>query len=200
MLIAYRGAVFMKKIILPAVLMCMITVAVPAHAFLDYLFGGSQSRDAIDNSAVGDLRAWWSGNPAYQFNPYYSPQQQNPTQGQAAQGGQQMGAPQVQPPTVNYYPQQGGQQPYYGQPSAGPQGMGQQYQGAPQGYQQMPAQHYQAMPQQYQPAPQSYMPPGQPPAQYPSQAYQQPLPQQQYQAAPQGYPAGAQQYPASPSY
>jgi hypothetical protein len=191
---------FMKKLILPVALLCMLTVAVPAHAFLDYLFGGSASRDAIDNSAVGDIRAWWSGNPAYQFNPYYSPQQQNPAQNQAAQGGQQMGAPQAQAPNVNYHPPQGAQQPYYGQPQAGPQGMQQyqgaqqQYQTAPQGYQQIPAQQYQAAPQQYQTAPQSY-PPAQ---QYPPQAYQQQVPQQ-YQPAPQAYPSGTQ-YPAPQTY
>jgi hypothetical protein len=196
----------MKKLILPVALLCMLTVAAPAHAFLDYLFGGSASRDAIDNSAVGDLRAWWTGNPAYQFNPYYSPQQQNPVQNQASQGGQQMGAPQAQAPNVSYYPPQGGQQPYYGQPQADPQGMAQQYQGAPpqyqtapQGYLQIPAQQYQqtmpqqyqAAPQQYQAAPQSYLPAGQPPAQYPPQAYQQQVPQQ-YQTAPQAYPGGTQ--------
>jgi hypothetical protein len=197
----------MKKIILPVVIVCMLAVAVPAHAFLDYLFGGSASRDAIDNSAVGDIRAWWTGNPAYQFNPYYSAQQQNPVQGQAAQG-QQMGAPQMQPPTVTHYPPQDAQQPYYGQTPVEPQQgmmqqqyqtMPQQYQTAPQGYQQMPQQQYQAMPQQYQAAPQAYMPQGQPPAQYPPQAYQQTAPQQ-YQAAPQAYPAAAQQYPGSPTY
>jgi hypothetical protein len=190
----------MKKIILPVVIVCILAVAVPAHAFLDYLFGGSASRDAIDNSAVGDIRAWWTGNPAYQFNPYYSAQQQNPVQGQAAQG-QQMGAPQMQPPTVTHYPPQDAQQPYYGQTPVEPQQgmMQQQYQTAPQGYQQMPQQQYQAMPQQYQAAPQAYMPQGQPPAQYPPQAYQQTAPQQ-YQAAPQAYPAAAQQYPGSPTY
>lgn len=182
----------MKKLILPIVLLCVVVVAVPAHAFLDYLFGGSSSRDAIDNSAIGDLRAWWTGNPAYQFNPYYSPQQQNPLQSQAPQGGQQMGypgvpqmgAPQGQAPSVNYFPPQGGQQPYYGQYDPQPQQqypMQQQFQTAPQAYQQYPQQPYQqAMPQQYQAAPQSYLPQGQPPGQY----------------QPQAYPAGAQ-YPGA---
>ena len=35
-------------------------------------FLGGASRDAIDNSALGDLRAWWTGNPGYVFNPWWS--------------------------------------------------------------------------------------------------------------------------------
>lgn len=183
----------MRKLILPVVLLWTVAVTAPAHAFLDYIFGGSASRDAIDNSAVGDLRAWWTGNPAYTFNPYYSPQQQNPVQGQASQR-QQMNAPQVQPPNMTFNPPQAGQQPYYGQTDPNEQAMPQQqsyqqqYQQTPQAYQQVlpQQQQYQPMPQQYQAAPQQYLPPGQPPGQYQPQAYQQQVPQQ-YQGAPGGY-------------
>ncbi len=143
----------MKKIILPVVLVCMIAVAVPAYAFLDYLFGGSQGRDAIDNSAVGDLRAWWTGNPAYQFNPYYSPQQQNPVQNQGAQGGQQMGAPRPNP-ECDLLSSARRPAAVLRSDSHRAQGM-QQYQGAPPGYQQclhsIPAGHGRS---QYQAAPQ----------------------------------------------
>lgn len=94
----------MKKIFVAIVVIVSLCPVTSSFAFLDYLFSGSSSRDAIDNSAVGDLRAWWTGNPAYTFNPYYSgagmPQgQQQP--GQAPQAAQ----PQLQQqPTVNYYP------------------------------------------------------------------------------------------------
>jgi len=172
---------------------------VPCHAFLDYLFGGSQTRNAIDNSALGDLRAWWTGNPAYQFNPFYSGSA-NP--GQAASGmtgarnmqgsfspmgTQPQGNYQPQPqPNVTYFPPQGQQQygygpaqgqypaqaQYQGQPIYGAAGASLPYQGPPQTYQQ-PQQYQQAPQQQYQYQPQP-------------QAYQQPAPQSyQYQA---GYP------------
>ncbi len=125
----------MKKIGVLTILAFIVCVS-PSHAFLDYFFSGSDSRDAIDNSTVGDLRAWWTGNPAYQFNPYYSgsntPAQQKPA------------APQTQQdPVVQYVPSQ-------------------QNYGAPQAYQQpgqpgVPQQGYvpqQPQPQQY--APQQY--------------------------------------------
>jgi hypothetical protein len=184
----------MRKLILPLVFLCALTITAPAHAFFDYLFGGAASRDAIDNSVIGDVRAWWTGNPAYTFNPYYSPQQQNPLQSQAPQR-QQMGAPQVQPPNMTFNPPQGSQQPYYGQPDPNEQAMPQQYsyqqqyQQTPQAYQQVipQQQQYQQAPRQYQAAPQQqYLPPGQAPMQYQPQAYQQQMPQQ-YQAAPGGY-------------
>jgi hypothetical protein len=171
----------MKKIIMIGALMLLICPAVPSHAFLDYLFSGSSSRDAIDNSAVGDLRSWWTGNPAYVFNPYYSgaTNQNNASQGQPA--------PQQQEATVNYVPAQGayGQQPPQGYPQ-------QQYQAAPQQYQQ-PQQY--AQPQQYQQAPQQQYP-AQQYAPQPQQAQAQPygaqqVPQQ-YQNAPQGYQSAPQ--------
>ena len=61
----------MKKCVLIGIILFLITSTVPSYAFLDYFFSGSASRDAIDNSALGDLRAWWTGNPGYQFNPYW---------------------------------------------------------------------------------------------------------------------------------
>jgi hypothetical protein len=171
----------MKKILLLTVLALVMASAVPGYAFLDYLFSGSSSRDAIDNSALGDLRAWWTGNPAYQFNPWWTP---SPGSGQAAPGGQSPGAqgsytvggPQA---GVQQYQQPAGYSTFY--PAGAPQGYGQYptQQGQP-GYggyapQAVPqyqptAQPYQAMPQQYQAAPQQY----------------QAMPQQ-YQAMPQQY-------------
>jgi len=182
----------------------MVAVASPGHAFLDYLFGGSQTRDAIDNSAVGDLRAWWSGNPVYQFNPYYRgsadpAQQAGAMQGDQGQGYGQMAAPQgsYQPEpqaSVTYFPPQSQQQYGYSGYTPGTQQYGAnqpvQYQQQPQYYQQPAAQYQPPAPQyqqQYgypQPAPQySYQP------QAPQSYQQQP---QQYQAAPQAY---QQQYP-----
>lgn len=202
----------MKKLALFGMVVFLITSTVPSYGFLDYFFSGSASRDAIDNSAVGDLRAWWTGNPGYQFNPYWSGpqpnqqgQQTNPSNPASTQGYSPMGAPsagtsQAPPPTVNYYPQQPPGQPAQGMYGATPQ----QYQQAPQQYQASP-QQYQQAPQQYQPAPQQYPAPsayqGAPQA-YQGVAQQQPpLPQaypagpQQYQGGPQqAYPAGAQQY------
>jgi hypothetical protein len=146
-----------------------------SHGFLDYLFSGSASRDAIDNSAVGDLRAWWTGNPAYQFNPYYSgpaQPQQNPGQNQAQQPAQA-------PPQINYYPPQGGgyPQPAQQQYSAYPQG---QPQPAQQPYpQQMPQQQYPMTPQQYQGMQQQAQTPQYQGMQQPAQQYQ-PGPQQQF--------------------
>ncbi len=186
----------MKKYIAGSALLTIMVMSAPAHGFLDYLFSGSSSRNAVGNSAIGEVRAWWSGNPIYNFNPFYSgssrpPGQQGAPQAntQYAPGGGQAppqygyGAPQqYQQPTTTYYPP-GQAQGYAG---AAPQ--------QPQMYQQ-PAQPqaYQApQPQMYQ-QPQAYQ---QPPAYQQPQAYQAPAQQgygypQQGAAAPQyqGYPA-----------
>ena len=180
----------MKKILLLTVIALVMASAVPGYAFLDYLFSGGSSRDAIDNSALGDLRAWWTGNPAYQFNPWWTP---TPGSGQAApdaqspgaQGSYTVGGPQTagqqyQQPAgySSFFPSQAAPQPYgqyppqQAQPGYGgyaPQAVP-QYQPTPQQYQAMP-QQYQAAPQQYQAMPQQY----------------QAMPQQQYQAMPQQY-------------
>ncbi|MGD9818763.1 MAG: hypothetical protein AB7V04_08675 [Desulfomonilaceae bacterium] len=156
----------------------------PSHAFLDYLFSGSGSRDAIDNSAVGDLRAWWSGNPVYNFNPYYSG---SATMGQQQQVQQQQQAmPQA---SINYVPggQQGGgydsaQQPgSYGYQGYSPGG----------GYQQAPQGMYGQAQPSFQPAPQQY---------YPTQPQAQPvyqIPQQQQYAPMGGAPQGYQTQPGA---
>lgn len=160
----------------------LIVTVSPSHAFLDYFFSGSASRDAIDNSAVGDLRAWWSGNPVYTFNPYYSgPASTGQQQQQPQQEQQQAMQPQA---SVNFYP--GGQPGAYQQAPQQPGAYG--YQGyAPGAYQQQapPQPMYGAAQQQYQQ-----------PMQYPTQPQAQPVyqvPQQQQYApmgqAPQGYPA-----------
>lgn len=182
----------MKKVIMVGAILLLVCPAVPSHAFFDYLFAGSSSRDAIENSAVGDLRSWWTGNPAYVFNPYYS----GPTNQNNANQGQQAPAPQQSEPIVNYVPAQGA---YGGQaPQGYPQ---QQYQGAPQQYQTTPAYPPQYQ-QQQQYAPQQQAQPQyqqQPQYQAPMQAQQ--IPQQQSQAqqyAPQPYQGqqyGAQQMP-----
>lgn len=148
----------MKKIFVAIVVIVSLSPVTSSFAFLDYLFSGSSSRDAIDNSAVGDLRAWWTGNPAYTFNPYYSgagmPQgQQQP--GQAPQVAQ----PQLQQqPIINYYPpSQGGASYPYAQQQAPAQQVPQQQ--MQYGYGQ-PQQPYQPQgmqpPVQYQAAPQAY--------------------------------------------
>ena len=169
----------MRKLTVLIAVLCVVAFAPPSHAFIDYLFGGSSNTDAIDNSALGDLRAWWTGNPAYQFNPYYSggplPGQQQ-GQGGAAAAGQQQYMQVPQPPASPY-----------GQPGYG--------QGVPAG-----AQQYGAAPPGYQPAPQGYAPP--PPQAYPQAAPQgyQPAPQA-YQMPPQGYPQAAPQaYQAPQGY
>ncbi len=157
--------------------------ASPSHAFLDYFFSGSGSRDAIDNSAVGDLRAWWSGNPVYTFNPYYSGPAASGQQQQQQQGQQQQVM--QQQPSVNFYP--GGQ----------PGGYNQQQQPGTYGYQgYAPGAYQQQEPQQMYGA--AAPPQYQQPMQYPTQPQAQPVyqvpPQQQYAPmgqAPQGYP-GAQ--------
>ncbi len=92
----------MKKYSLIGMLLFLVASTVPSYGFIDYLFSGSASRDAIDNSFLGDLRAWWTGNPAYTFNPYWKGNQQaNQQQGQqpnsmnqpSPQGYSPMGAP-----------------------------------------------------------------------------------------------------------
>ncbi len=125
----------MKKLALFGMVVFLITSTVPSYGFLDYFFSGSASRDAIDNSAVGDLRAWWTGNPGYQFNPYWSGpqpnqqgQQANPSNPASTQGYSPMGAPsagtsQAPPPTVKYYPQQAPQGAYGPSPGQPAQSM-----------------------------------------------------------------------------
>ncbi len=172
----------MIKFIIVLTILIQVAFVAPGDAFFDYLFSGRGSRDAIDNSAIGDIRAWWTGNPMYQFNPWYTPQPnmanpQGQQQGGFPGGAQpQAQAPQYPQPAVNYYPPQQGTPGAYGQ--IVPQGAQPGY-GAPVGGQQ-----YQTMPQpgvqQYQMGP---------------QAYQQPV-QQTYQYSPQGYqgaPGGAYQ-------
>jgi hypothetical protein len=164
----------MKRVLVGLVFLVSLCATSNSFAFLDYLFSGSSSRDAIDNSAVGDLRAWWSGNPAYQFNPYYSGTQ-NPGQAPGQQPQQPAQPPQ---PIVNYYPPSQSGSPYqYEQPQYQPQ-----YQ--PQAMPQQQAQYGYGQPQQQalQPPQQTYQAqPGIP--QYPQQ---QMAPQPyQYQNAPQ---------------
>lgn len=197
----------MKKLTIVMVLALVAATAGPSHAFLDYLFGGSHTRDAIDNSAAGDLRAWWTGNPAYQFNPYYSgsanpgqPDGRMPPGPSADYQGYGQSPGQMQPQaSITYFPGQAQQQYGYGgyqhpqqpqQPAYyGQGGAPMPYQGAPQGYQQVPQQYQQAPPQYYQ----------QPMAQQVPQQYQQQMPQQYQQAPPQyyqqpQYQQGVQQY------
>jgi len=180
----------MKRLAICAVVVTFIATSAPGYAFLDYLFGGSSTTDAIDNSVVGDLRAWWTGNPAYTFNPYYSPQsatlgQQDPAAGQGPQAPAQYstGVPAMQPhsaqqlqqPQVNYYPPQ--QQQQYGYPQQ------QAYPASPQQYQPQPQAQQYMMPQQYSGPPQ-YQAAPQP------QQYQQQEPgvlPQQYRPVNQGY-------------
>lgn len=187
----------MKKLAPAVILLLMAACPPPSSAFLDYLFSGSASRDAIDNSAIGDLRAWWTGNPAYQFNPWYTPSQPGaaPGAGQQQQPMQQQGSYSVTPPQTGYQQQQ---QPMY-QGYAGqeePQAMPQAYQ-TPQA---MPQPVYQQPPQQYQSAPQQYQPPQyqtqaapQYQQQYPAPQGQYQYPAPQYQGAPQGYQPMGQQ-------
>jgi hypothetical protein len=194
----------MKKLMFVLIVLAQFAITAPGYTFFDWLFSGGASRDAIDNSALGDLRAWWTGNPGYQFNPWWSgpsnPNAQGMTPG-AGSYGPQAPYPQAPQPNISYSPPQGSPAGY-GQPM--PQTMqpgygtgGQQYQMAPQGYQPMPqyqtapqayqsAPQYQPMPQTYQPAPQGY--------QAAPQMMQQPMAQQSYpgvvgappQMAPQG--------------
>ncbi len=46
----------MKRIVLVSIVMSIALWAAPGHAFLEYLFSGSASNDAIGNNVVGDLR------------------------------------------------------------------------------------------------------------------------------------------------
>jgi hypothetical protein len=171
----------MRKLIYVGTLLSLLVAAGPSYAFLDYLFGGSSSRDAIDNSAVGDMRAWWTGNPSYQFNPWgggQPPQQQQQQQQTGAQPPQ---------PTVNFSGQQqvppsspGGVYPQQMAPT--PPGVVYPQGGVPG---QPMAQQYQSAPQQFQ-NPQGFAQQG---AGYPPQAYQ---PQPYQMPMQQGYPAGVQ--------
>ncbi len=193
----------MKKMTFLLIVLTLLAVTAPSYAFFDWLFSGSASRDAIDNSALGDFRAWWTGNPGYQFNPWWSgpsnPGAQQGTNPSAGAYGPQAPYPQPPQPSVSYYPQQG-TPAGYGQPM--PQTMQpggqqyQQYQMAPQSYQPMPqyqttpqgyqsAPQYQPMPQTYQPAPQNY--------QTAPQMMQQPVAQQSYPGMVGGAPQMAPQ-------
>ncbi|MBM3299592.1 MAG: hypothetical protein FJY85_06540, partial [Deltaproteobacteria bacterium] len=99
----------MKRFVLLMVLTFMAATASPCYSFLDYLFGGAHTRDSIDNSAVGDLRAWWSGNPVYQFNPYYSGSPNPAQQGGNMPPGQPLDQQRYSPPFgggQDYQPQQ----------------------------------------------------------------------------------------------
>ena len=179
----------MKRNLVLVIIAIIMLSSIPSYGFLNYLFSGDASKNAVDNSAVGDLRAWWTGNPVYKFNPYHS----GPAQpmagapgapGQGGMPGQPMPAggmaSQYQQPTINFTPPHGAANPYgqtYQQPMQQmPQGYGQGYQqpmqqaGNPYGQQ--------AYPQPMQQGPNPY---------YPQQVYQQPV-----QQAPQGYPAPAQ--------
>ena len=178
----------MKKLMFVLIVLMPLAVAAPGYTFFDWLFSGGASRDAIDNSALGDLRAWWTGNPGYQFNPWWS----GPSNPGARSYGPQAPYPQMPQPSVSYSAPQGSPPPGYGQPM---QPGVQQYQMAPQGYQ--PTPQYQTAPQtyqsapQYQPTPQTYHPPQT--YQAAPQVMQQPMAQQSYpgmagarQMAPQG--------------
>ncbi len=160
----------MKKIVAISVIGLLLVLPPHAFCFIDYIFGGSAMNDAIGNNVVGDLRAWWTGNPVYNFNPYYSGGNQglpaqNLNQGQTFQPMPQQSYIQPnQQPDISYYPPQG-QQPY-----AYPQQQVMQQQ-AP-----IPQQRMQQMPQQSQ---RQAVPP-------PQARYQQP-PQQMYQEPPQAY-------------
>ncbi len=171
----------MKRTVAPILLLVVATAVAeaPAYGFLNYIFSGSSS-DAIENSVLGDLRAWWTGDPVYNFNPYYSGRNPMETGYPASPGmtPDQSGAyaaPQGSYMQQYQQPQQG-YQPQYQQPMQG-------Y--APQQAYQQPAPGYappqQAYPQYQQPPaaygpPQGYQPPAQPmyqpPAGYPQQGYQ----------------------------
>lgn len=192
----------MKKAWLVLLVAALTVTAVPSWAFVDYLFGGSNS-GAVGNSVLGDVRAWWTGNPVYEFNPFYRGQtnpQQMQSQGQqqdqqyTGQFGADTSAP---PPAVNYYgPQQQSPMPY-GMPNQAPQAAPQAAY-PPQGYAPQPQQQY------YQPQAQAQPQPSYQSNYGPQQQYQQQVPQsaippaQPYQAPPQyqppagGYQAGGQ--------
>jgi hypothetical protein len=191
MLEDYTRRPIMKKNLILVIIAIIVFSSIPSHGFLNYLFSGGSSQDAVDNSAVGDLRAWWTGNPVYKFNPYHTGPVQ-PMPGASDQGGMQ-GQPmpsggmasQYQQPTINFTPPQGAANPYgqtYQQP------MQQMPYGNGQGYQQPMQQAANPYGQQayQQPMQQSANP------YYPQQVYQPPV-----QQAPQGYPApnqGGYQY------
>lgn len=179
----------MKRNLICVLFFLMVFAAVPAHGFLDYLFsGGNEGGETIGNSVVGDIRAWWSGNPAYQFNPYYRgspmPQQgnvQTPTEqyvpGQpSAPGG--YGA--VPPPAMTYYPPQAAPNPY-----------GQGY------YPPAPQQQPMAQPMTQQPVMQPVQQPIMQPQQPAQPMYGGVPPGQTYQGAPAG-PQGGYQVPYYP--
>lgn len=181
----------MKRNLISLVCLLMVLGAVPAYGFLDYFFsGGNEGGETIGNSVVGDLRSWWTGNPAYNFNPYYSGSplpQQGPTQ----------------PPTERYVPGMQGQPPQAGY-GAYPPASTTYY--PPQGAQAPPGQGYYP-PVQQQPVPmaqQPYQQPYQQPAVQPQmqqpvmQPMQQPV-QPMYGGAPpaqtyQGFPGGQAGY------
>lgn len=199
----------MKRTFLLFAIMVVLVASTPSYGFLDYLFSGSANRGAIGNSAVGELRSWWSGNPVYNNNPYHTGPVRAMPGGQSAGGnpyaGSQgaygpAGAYQQQPMVQNYPPQAPGT---YGQ--GYPQQMQQSYpqQTQQQGYypQQMQQQGYYGAPQ-----PGAYQPQQQPQAYqggYPG-AYQgqpqpyQPPPQGYYQGGPAAYQGGQQGYPGYP--
>jgi hypothetical protein len=192
----------MKKLIFLLIILLPLAVAAPGHCFFDWFFSGGASRDAIDNSALGDLRAWWTGNPGYVFNPWWSGPSNPQAQGSSGAYGPQAPYPQMPQPNISYSPPQGppagyGQpmqqpMPQAMQPGYGP-GMaaaGQQYQMPAQSYQPTPqyqaTPQYQTAPQTYQPSPQGY--------QAAPQMMQQPAPQQGYPGvagAPQMVPQGS---------
>lgn len=163
----------MKRNLALILLLVIVLASVPAHGFVNWLFGGSSNRGAIGNSVAGDLRGWWTGNPVYYFNPFYSGGQP-PVQGNQAaptvqqygtgQGsysyGPQGGSMQYQQPGAAYpTPQQGGYYQYQ-QPGAAypaPQGGYAQYQQPSPGYYQG-----QAAPNYRQTYPQPLQQPAQP--------------------------------------
>jgi hypothetical protein len=202
----------MKRNLGLMILLIMIVSAAPAHAFLDYLFGGDSNAGAIGNSVTGDFRAWWTGNPVYNFNPWYS-QTNNAARNlrpggstygaaggsysinQSRPGGYAQGTP---PMGQSYYPPQGAQ-PQYGQPGGGyypPQGMPQQYQQPSAGY--YPPQWMQpqtSQPGASYPAPQPQsLSPGYNQGGYPPQGAQQLPPA--YGAQSQAYPPGQASVPS----
>lgn len=131
-----------------AVMACIIVVmaTVPAHAFLNYLFGGDSSREAVENSALGDIRAWWTGNPVYQFNPFYSGQMPQAPQGQSPSSGYG----QQSAPSMQYVPPQQAPPAQYGQYGQPMQQMQPQAYGPPM---QQPMPMQQMQPQAYGPPP-----------------------------------------------
>ena len=108
----------MKKLMFVLIVLTQLAIAAPGYTFFDWLLSGGASRDAIDNSALGDLRAWWTGNPGYQFNPWWSgpsnPGAQGMTPG-AGSYGPQAPYPQMPQPSISYSPPQGSPAGY-GQP------------------------------------------------------------------------------------